>query len=611
MKNKIILGMIIGVAGIAFFAPKVNAATINIGTAAELRTLATEVKSGTTHSGDTINLTADIDLGGSSNPWTPIGTSSYPFAGIFDGNGHTISNLYVDQASSYIGLFGKIASSSTISDLSVNGSVSGNEYTGGIIGYSLGTITNVTSYINVTAKSRNYNNAGGIAGYNQGTITNCTNMGAITSGSSVGGIVGYNTAGTIENCTNTGSITSTSTSNQGGRAGGIVGYKTDGTIINCFNIGDVTITNYSKAAGGIVGENGGSGNVIDSKNTGTIVGNKNIGGIIGHTDSSSQIISCVNEGNVSASGENCGGIIGGCDSSSIGGITKCINRGNITTTYYPVGGIVGGMGTGTITLCYNEGAVSGGSYVGGIIGTIFQRTVSGSNLYNSGTITGSSTSGALPSGIISCFRTGSSGSNGTIKYVYNSGNIINTASNSSSKTYGIYAYKESNSTNISDAYYLDTSSANGPGTSKTTSELASDAMVALLNDTQNPVVWSRKSGINNGYPILLLPGVDLISPTGSISIAATYTNGSGKKFTNSNSVQINLTVSDNVTTEENMKMKLINEDDLDLENPLGNITVWDNFASQVTWTLSTGEGQKRVYVIFKDEANNYSIEATN
>lgn len=96
---------------------------IEIETAEDLRNLADKVNKGESYAGKTVVLAADIDLGGLA--FTPIGTVEHPFEGTFDGQGHTIANLRVDD-SAYAGLFGCVASPSkgtaaTIKDLTIDG----------------------------------------------------------------------------------------------------------------------------------------------------------------------------------------------------------------------------------------------------------------------------------------------------------------------------------------------------------------------------------------------------------------------------------------------------------------------------------------------------------
>lgn len=102
---------------------------IEISTLEELEKFRDEVNSGSVdHSNNMIELTADIDLGGSeANQWTPIGTKSNPFKGIFDGGGHKITGLYINTTNDYScqGLFGYVGVGGTVSKLGVEGTVKG------------------------------------------------------------------------------------------------------------------------------------------------------------------------------------------------------------------------------------------------------------------------------------------------------------------------------------------------------------------------------------------------------------------------------------------------------------------------------------------------------
>ena len=81
-------------------------ADLSISSAKELLAFSEKVNGGEDFSGKTVELTADIDLGGEGSEWTPIGSSSSAFAGIFDGNNHVISGIYISSGSN-AGLFRK------------------------------------------------------------------------------------------------------------------------------------------------------------------------------------------------------------------------------------------------------------------------------------------------------------------------------------------------------------------------------------------------------------------------------------------------------------------------------------------------------------------------
>jgi hypothetical protein len=157
-------------------------------------------------------LTSDIDLCGYD--WTPIGgsKSATAFQGNFDGQGHTVSGLYINNSTStYQGLFGYIKTSN-ISGITVEGEVSGKQYVAGIVAY-LGVSSSIdrcANHADVTGKSTY---VGGITGsVSQATakLTNCYNTGSISGTTNCGGVAGYNNANAvIENVFNLGEISGT------------------------------------------------------------------------------------------------------------------------------------------------------------------------------------------------------------------------------------------------------------------------------------------------------------------------------------------------------------------------------------------------------------------
>ena len=205
-----------------------------ISNGAELAYLAQQVNGGTTYAGSFFTLTADIQLNNdavptSGNQWTPIGKPGkfrkppIPFSGAFDGQGHTVSGLYIESAATCQGLFGYIGTGATVQNLIVTGTVSVNS-----------------------------NIAGGIAGKVETgvTVTDCGFRGTVSALAYVGGIVG-NCAGTVINCYNLGSVSGIQDSPLN-VAGGIVGNGSGATVSNCYNFGTVNAEG-SGTAGGIVG----------------------------------------------------------------------------------------------------------------------------------------------------------------------------------------------------------------------------------------------------------------------------------------------------------------------------------------------------------------------
>lgn len=166
----------------------------------DLRLFANSVNIGNSFSGKTVLLMDDIDL--KMESWTPIGNLSNAFNGTFDGNGKTISNVYVDTPLvDAVGLFGH-AVGATLKNLVISGAeITGRDKVGALVGDLY-----TGSAENVTVDNANLNGGhyvGGITGYTYGEIKNSTvkNLTAkavpylvgdsYDNGDKVGGLVGW------------------------------------------------------------------------------------------------------------------------------------------------------------------------------------------------------------------------------------------------------------------------------------------------------------------------------------------------------------------------------------------------------------------------------------
>ena len=206
-------------------------------------------------------LTADGKLNGNGSNfrvWIPIGNTTYPYMGAFEGNGNTVSGLYFNDSSSYdIGLFGRVYEVGKVQNVGVVDSYfNGKGTIGGVVGTNYGTVENCYSGTTVGGIDHSI---GGVVGSNNpdGTVRNCHSVGSVNSTASyVGGVVGFNHAdGIVENCSNTGTV-----SNDGNFVGGVVG-DNYGTVQNCYNTGAVSGTGIR--VGGVLGINGASGAVTN------------------------------------------------------------------------------------------------------------------------------------------------------------------------------------------------------------------------------------------------------------------------------------------------------------------------------------------------------------
>ena len=264
-----------------------------IKTPAELNGLALlvngKVGKNETFEGWTLTLGNDISLKGYD--WTPIG-DYYSFKGVFDGGGHSITDLQIDVTlnsgdNGAWGLFGKLGDNAKIENLTVDGSVTviGKQIgcnVGGIVGYIYkgATVEHCRNLANVTAEANSSTvpQAGGIAGYNEGgTIKNCLNEGKVTiKGTDLsrkmyaGGVVGNAVNGSVEYCWNYGTVDANGVTLAANApaylfrlVSGIAGFS---KVLNCANFGEVKAGNGGVSASGI------GGMVTNSYNLGTVTG---------------------------------------------------------------------------------------------------------------------------------------------------------------------------------------------------------------------------------------------------------------------------------------------------------------------------------------------------
>ncbi|MDZ7822379.1 MAG: GLUG motif-containing protein [Candidatus Marinimicrobia bacterium] len=179
--------------------------------------------------------TADIDASetqawNDSTGFSPIGNDNTSFKGNYNGNGHTITKLYINRPTSdYIGLFGYM-SSGELSNLGlIDVNITGRDKTGGLIGYNhYSRLSNCYSSGSVTGES----NIGGLIGYinHNSRLSNCYSSGSVTGESNIGGLIGYiNYSSLLSNCYSSGSVTGES------NIGGLIGYSGGGGAITpCF-----------------------------------------------------------------------------------------------------------------------------------------------------------------------------------------------------------------------------------------------------------------------------------------------------------------------------------------------------------------------------------------
>ncbi|MCD7947676.1 MAG: InlB B-repeat-containing protein [Oscillospiraceae bacterium] len=357
--------------------------------------------------GETVTLGRDIALDGI---WVvPIGTADHPFRGVFDGGGTTISKLQgisSNTTEGYAGLFGYVEGA-TIRNVTLSGSVAGGSaYIGSVAAYVLGgadgaavtTIADVT--VNTTVSGTKY--VGGLVGYAAGALklTACHYTGTVTGSSYAGGMAGCvavsDTAGLdIADSDNTGKVTGIN------YVGGLVGCLDDAaagsaaahsTVTGSGNTGVIAGAQY---VGGLLGYGGTNLTVSDCGNEegANISGTGYVGGLLGGVKDTVAVRASYHDAAVQNSGDYTGGLIGyaeagltlGDEGDADSGVW---NGGGIDGGNY-VGGLVGRTGDDAV-LCYaeNQGTVCGGKqYVGGLVGSAGENTVL-SNAANSADVSG-------------------------------------------------------------------------------------------------------------------------------------------------------------------------------------------------------------------------------
>ena len=213
-----------------------------------------------------INITLDKNIDLTGKGWTPIGTSfDNSYKGTFDGGGHTITGLTVTTNDQFVGLFGYLNRAGTVKNVVMEG-------------------------IQITSNHM-FGCTGGVVGYSWGTIENCSVSGSVSGTDCVGGVVGSQKAGSIIGCSSSATVKGKH------YVGGVAGEKWD-TMTACYATGNVTLEIASQKnlyGGGVVGLNGGSrvlacyatGNVTS---TGSSTGNVHIGGLFG--DSYTTVTAC-------------------------------------------------------------------------------------------------------------------------------------------------------------------------------------------------------------------------------------------------------------------------------------------------------------------------------
>ena len=419
-------------------------------------------------------LTEDLCLNGLEEyEWIPIGDPENPFTGVFNGNEHSISDMYMTTQQIYSGLFG-FTQGATIKDIRIEeANIPHTMYMYSCIGLVVGKALN-TNVFNCSAS---------------GFVGDCNEA--------CGGIVGLFAADAVDetfiikDCVNYAEITS-----QAIRGGGVVGQTTitngQALVENCANYGNLNVSGIN---GGIVGE--GSIHIKNCCNYGAIIttydGPTAAGGIAGQMTNTSVIEDCINRESGEIKANSAGGIVGNAGEAII---SRCGNKAPIKgrVRQYFVGGmtaLVGGITSsgGRISNCYNSGEVSidmnneaKGYQIGGISGSLSEPGYI-RNVYNTGAVI-KPNPGALAGIVLPA--------------------IVGTTEVNHCYWYGDYMVPPTYQNSV----VLPTSGPFGPGTTSTSWTLeeaqygTTDLLEALNRGSMGECLWVEDvDGINGGLPI--------------------------------------------------------------------------------------------------------------
>ena len=391
--------------------------------------------------GKYVKLTADIVFD-DATPFVPLANDGVTaFAGTLLGDGHTVSGISYTTTATYQGAIFTLAEAGTISDLTLEGTISSAySYTGGFVGKLYGTLRNCVNRIDVSS-TKTY--TGGFGGYvyTGASFTGCVNEGTISaSGAYLAGFSAISQAGVdYTDCVNKGDINYTGTTTAAYVAGLVANAYPGSTYVGCSNEADIAVAQTISAVAGLIAMANGAKDsdpyvITNCHNTGSITAGGLMGGLVATTNTTAgyaQILmtDCSNEGDITANAAKttsnfvAGGIFGKYSAGST--IRNCSNSGSITninsvytggiagtyagtpTAAYPVlftgcsnegeinasgnqgGGILGyAAAYTTVDSCSNVAEIQGGSMLGGIVAALAGAQSAVKNSWNTGNVTG-------------------------------------------------------------------------------------------------------------------------------------------------------------------------------------------------------------------------------
>jgi len=279
--------------------------------------------------GKFIKQTADIDASASStlNSGQGLSTigndSSSPFFAYYDGDGHTISNLFIDRADDKQGLFGFCMVGAILNLGLIDSNISGSSQVGSLVGHAT----------------------------NDFYIDNCYVIGDVNGATQTGGLVGEAYSSYISNSSADVNVTSSESSSN---TGGLVGLlRNNSNINNCSSQGSVTGYN---SVGGLVGNMFSIVTVSNSYSECDVTGNTSVGGAVGNATEATSITASFATGTVQATGQNSGGFFGSISGSSSSNLIlhNCYSSGNASGEAF-IGGFGGYTSETDVNYCYSTG----------------------------------------------------------------------------------------------------------------------------------------------------------------------------------------------------------------------------------------------------------------
>ena len=237
-------------------------------------------------------MTGDVSLYGED--WIPIGTEATPFTGVFDGGGHIIGGLYIEDSSlNNAGLFGYVQNGE-IRNLGITDAyISAGSNVGGLAGnLASGTVSG--SYVHGSVIGQN--NVGGLVGhigYGQ-SISSTYAEASVTGQNNVGGLFGSIDSGEVANSYAKGSVTGED------NVGGLVGNTGSAKIAHSFVANELT---SNGSVGGIEGSDSESGNVTGSVAINPEISGENAGRITSEAEDGALSNNYAYEGILNAEGE--------------------------------------------------------------------------------------------------------------------------------------------------------------------------------------------------------------------------------------------------------------------------------------------------------------------